>query len=268
MRKLFFGIGIVAIPFVIFSLFMYFIQDNILFQPDPLPTDYNYAFKQDFKEFNLTAQDSAQLNALHFYAENPKGVILYFHGNAGNLARWGHIASRYTAYNFDVIVMDYRSYGKSSGTPDQESMYSDAQLFYDYAQQEYPNCHILVYGRSLGTSVSTYLAAKNNPNALILETPFYSIKDIANTRFRYLPVQWLLKYDFPSYEYAPLVTCPSLVLHGTDDSVVPYSSGKKLHEAFEFHDTELITIPKGRHNNLAEFETFNEALANFLNRFN
>ncbi len=264
MRKVVFGVAIVSVPYLFFALFMYFIQDNILFQPQPLPADYEFSFNAKFKEFNVITPDSASLNALHFYNPNPKGVILYFHGNAGNLARWGGIASGYVQYGYDVIVMDYRSYGKSTGSPNQESMYADAQLFYNYAKQHYPEDDILVYGRSLGTSVSTFLAAQNNPERLILETPFYSIKDVANTRFRYLPVQWLLKYDFPSYKYAPLVNCPALILHGTNDAVVPYSSGKRLYESFAMPNAELITIAKGKHNNLNEFETFNEAISRFL----
>lgn len=264
MRKVFFGIAIITIPYLFFSLFMYFIQDNILFQPQPLAQDHNYVFQTDFKEFNLTTPDSIQLNALHFYAANPKGLILYFHGNAGNLERWGHIASRYVAYNYDVIVMDYRSYGKSTGSPSEATMYADSQLFYDYAKTLYPENDILVYGRSLGTTVSTYLAAQNNPERLILETPLYSVKDVANTRFRYLPIQWLLKYDFPSYKYAAQVQCPALVLHGTKDGVVPFSSGKRLYEAFNASLAQFVTIQDGQHNNLIEFEAFNVAVKQFL----
>lgn len=264
MRRLFFGVAILIIPYTVFSVFMYFIQDNILFQPQPLAADYQYQFEKEFEEFNLWTPDSISLNALHFKVPNPKGVILYYHGNAGNLARWGQIASRYTAYNYDVVVMDYRGYGKSGGNPSEETMYADAQFLYDHVKKSYPEKQITVFGRSLGTTVSTYLAAQNKPGRLILETPFYSIQDIANTRFRYLPVQWLIKYDFPSFEYAPQVACPTLILHGTRDGVVPFSSGQRLYLEFKPAYAHFVTIQDGRHNNLNDYPLYHTSLDQFI----
>lgn len=264
MRKLFFGVAIITIPYAVFSLFMYFIQDNIMFQPQPLAQEFEYQFEAEFEEFNLWTPDSIALNALHFKVENPKGVILYYHGNAGNLARWGQIASQYTAYNYDVVVMDYRGYGKSGGSPSEDSMYADAQVFYDYVKARYPENKITVFGRSLGTSVSTFLAAQNKPDRLILETPFHSIQDVANTRFRYLPVQWLIKYEFPSFQYAPAVNCPTLILHGTRDGVVPFSSGQRLYLEFKPGYVHFVTIPEGRHNNLDEFDIYHNSLDQFI----
>ncbi|MDC7998249.1 alpha/beta hydrolase [Gilvibacter sediminis] len=264
MRKLFFGIAILTIPYTVFSLFMYFIQDNIMFQPQTLAADYKYAFNTEFEEFNLWTPDSVALNALHFKVADPKGLILYYHGNAGNLARWGGIAEQYTKYGYDVMVMDYRGYGKSGGSPAEATLYSDAQLFYEHAKKQYREQDILVFGRSLGTSVSTFLAAENTPGQLILETPFHSIEDVANTRFRYLPVQWLIKYDFPSYKYAPEVNCATLILHGTRDGVVPFSSGQRLFLEFKPANVQFITIPEGRHNNLGEFQLYHKSLDLFI----
>lgn len=264
MRRLFFGLAILIIPYTVFSVFMYFIQDNILFQPTPLQGNFEYRFESEFEEFNLYTPDSIALNALHFKVPQAKGVIVYYHGNSGNLARWGQIAMQYTAYKYDVIVMDYRGYGKSGGSPSEESMYADAQVFYDYAKRHYPESQITVFGRSLGTSVSTYLAAQNKPNRLILETPFYSIQDIANTRFRYLPVQWLIKYEFPSFQYAPAVSCPTLILHGTRDGVVPFSSGQRLFMEFKPAFAHFVTIPDGRHNNLTDYPIYHSSLDQFI----
>lgn len=264
MRKLFFGVAIFTIPYTVFSIFMYFIQDNIMFQPQPLASDHVYQFESKFEEFNLWTPDSIALNALHFKVPEPKGVILYYHGNAGNLDRWGGIAEQYTRYGYDVIVMDYRGYGKSGGEPAEPSMYADAQLFYDHAKGQYPEQNITVFGRSLGTSVSTFLAAENKPGRLILETPFYSIEDIANTRFRYLPVQWIIKYEFPSFQYAPAVNCPTLILHGTRDGVVPFSSGQKLFMEFKPAYAHFVTIEEGRHNNLGEFDKYRASLDQFI----
>ena len=107
-------------------------QESMLFLPTTLPQDHTYSFKHNFEELFLTADDGAVLNGIHFKLEEPKGVILYFHGNAGDLQRWGTITSYFVEKNYDVVVMDYRTYGKSTGDRSEEAFYSDGQLFYNY----------------------------------------------------------------------------------------------------------------------------------------
>jgi len=138
---------------------LYFFQEKIIFLPSKLPQDYSYSFSEPFKEFNLAAKDGAKLNGLHFKRENPKGVILYFHGNAGDLARWGEIATFFAQKEYDIVVMDYRTYGKSTGKLSEDALFKDAQLFYDYTLDKYKEEDIIVYGRSLGASIATYTAS-------------------------------------------------------------------------------------------------------------
>lgn len=264
MRKLFIALIVITLPYALFSLFMYSIQDKIMFQPEVLPQDYNYSFPGDFQEINLKTKEGIVLNSLHFKVPDPKGFILYYHGNAGNLSRWGNIVQRYVHLGYEVLVMDYRGYGKSTGSPSEDALYKDAQLFYDYAKTAVDEQQIIVYGRSLGTAMATKMAAVNNPNKLILETPFYSIKDVANTRFRYLPIQWLLKYSFPSFSYAAKVHCPTIIIHGTKDVIVPFTSGERLYKEFDPSQTTFVSVPEGEHNNLVEFDTFHEAIDQFL----
>ena len=160
--------------------------------------------------------------------KNPKGVMLYFHGNAGDLSRWGTIAEYFVAKHYDVLVMDYRTYGKSTGKLSEQTFYDDAQFCYDYLLKSYSENEITIYGRSLGTGISTFLASKNKPKQLILETPYYSILDVAKQRFPIFPVSSLLKYKFPSHEFIKKVNCPITIFHGTEDAVVPYTSAEKL----------------------------------------
>ncbi len=264
MRKFLIFLLVLTIPYALFSLLMYSIQDKIMFQPDVLPVDYGFSFESDFKEVNIKTIDDISLNALHFTTPNAKGFIVYYHGNAGNLSRWGKIVERYVKLGYEVLVMDYRGYGKSEGQPSEKTLYADAQLFYDYAKARVNEQQIIVYGRSLGTALAVKMAAENNPSKLILETPFYSVKDVANTRFRYLPVQWLLKYTFPSFSYAPQVKCETLIVHGTNDDIVPYASGERLYNEFNPAQTAFVTIPQGKHNNLVEFDAFHLAIQDFL----
>ena len=111
---------------------LYFLQEKILFRPTVLNQTYVFKFSHPFEELFLKADDNAVINALHFKAEEPKGIILYFHGNKGSLKRWGEIAMFFAKEQYDVVIMDYRSYGKSTGELKEEYLYNDGQLFYNY----------------------------------------------------------------------------------------------------------------------------------------
>ena len=108
------------------------------------------------------------------------------------------------------------------------------------------------------------MASKNNPKQLILETPYYSIADVAKNRFPLFPVKKLLKYKFPTYQYIQTIKCPITIFHGTDDALVPYSSGQKLTQ-FNLNNLDFITIQDGKHNNLIEFETYHDNISKLLN---
>lgn len=235
---------------------VYFFQERLIFLPTKLSQDYTYSFQADFDEIFLKADDGANLNALHFHAVEPKGVILYFHGNAGDLSRWGEIVLPFVKLRYDVLVMDYRNYGKSTGKISEEALYHDAQLFYNYLDDTYKANDIIVYGRSLGASIATQLASKNQSKKLILETPFYSLLDAAKGRFPFLPLKPLLRYEMPSHTFIQEVECPIRIFHGTDDSVVSYASGKKLFDSIPQSDKKMYTVPNGNHNNLSDFEAY------------
>ncbi|WP_461598906.1 alpha/beta hydrolase [Winogradskyella sp.] len=250
--------------YIMIASALYFLQEKLMFLPTTLEQNYQYQFDQPFEELFFKTEEDAIINALHFKTENPKGVILYFHGNAGDLSRWGIITEYFVERSYDVLVMDYRTYGKSSGKLSEEAFYNDAQYCYDYLLKDYSENEITLYGRSLGTGIASYLASENTPKQLILETPYYSIEDIANHRFPFFPVKQLLKYRFPSYQYLKKTNCPITIIHGTEDNVVPYSSAKKLSE-LEINHLDFITIKNGNHNNLVEFAEYHSAIAEVLN---
>ncbi len=184
---------LVVILFVLLNIYgllcgvIYFFQENLIFLPTVLAQAHVYKMDNSFEEVTLESNDDAQLNGLHFKVENPKGVVLYFHGNAGDLQRWGQLTEFFVEKKYSVIVMDYRGYGKSTGKKSMESLYADTQIWYDYAKQFYKESEITVYGRSLGTTFATFIASENNPKNLILESPFYSIEEVAKSRFPFLP---------------------------------------------------------------------------------
>ncbi len=235
-------------------------QDKFIFQATRLSADHVFRFNQPFSEHFIKTPDNETLNALLFPAvENSKGLILYFHGNAGDLQRWGQYASDFTSLGYDILMIDYRGYGKSTGTPSEKLLYDDALTISKWADT-IPHSKLIIYGRSLGTGVATNLATKVNADLLVLETPFYELKDAVNV--------WLrpavdLKHEFPNYNFLTQVKCRKVIIQGTDDSVVPYSSAIKLKPLLGPAD-EFVVIEDGQHNNLTEFPVFHETLKRVL----
>lgn len=247
--------------YIMIGTSLYLLQEKLLFHPTVLAQDYKYSFKYPFEELFLKTDDDAVINALHFKAEASKGVILYFHGNAGDLSRWGIITEYFVAKGYDVLVMDYRTYGKSIGKLSETAMYNDAQMCYDYLKKSYTEENITIYGRSLGTGITTKLAAENNPKQIVLETPYYSIVDVAKSRFPIVPVKYLMHYKFLSHNYFNKVNCPVTIFHGTDDLVVPYESAQKLFVTKNpEQNISFITIENGGHNNLIDFEAYHQRI--------
>lgn len=252
------------------ELLKYF-QEKVVFLPVILPHDHTYDFENDFEEYLWDTPFEGKINALHFKIENPKGVIVYFHGNADNLHRWGKIAVEFTKFGYDVLVMDYRGYGKSSGPRNEEYLYSDAQFFYDFAKENYGENKIIVYGRSLGGAFATKIAGENQPKMVILEATFYNLQDIVN---RWLPgkvtdkVSPKMTYHFLSNQNILKIKVPLYHFHGTKDSVVPLKSGKKLFEVFEKEHPKIpkkfIEIKGGTHEDLIKYDEFVEEMKKIL----
>tara|TARA_R110002126_G_scaffold223276_2_gene368314 strand:+ start:285 stop:1109 length:825 start_codon:yes stop_codon:yes gene_type:complete len=243
---------------------LYFFQEKMLFLPTVLAQDYEYQFLYPFEELFFNTEDEAVINAVYFKAENPKGVILYFHGNAGDLSRWGLVTEYFVEKQYDVLVIDYRTYGKSTGKLSEQALYHDAQYCYDYLKNRYSESDITIYGRSLGTGIATYIASKNRPKQLILETPYHSVLDVAQSRFPMFPVKQLLKYKLPSYQYIKQVNCPITIFHGTADAVVPFASAEKLYNLSIKEQTTFIAIENGNHGNLISFDAYKNQIKKIL----
>ena len=246
------------------SASLYFLQEKLIFLPTTLEQSFKYEFNYPFKELFLKTDDKAIINALHFKVQQPKGVILYFHGNAGDLNRWGKITEFLVEKQYDVLVIDYRTYGKSIGPLSEQALYNDAQFCYDYLLKQYQESDIVLYGRSLGSGIASYLASRNKPRQLILETPYYSLFDFARKRFPVFPLKLLMKYEMPSYKYIKQISCSITMFHGTHDSIIPIESAIKLHEEAQNKNVSLIIIEGGKHNNLIDFEVFHNHLNKIL----
>ncbi|MBD98834.1 MAG: alpha/beta hydrolase [Verrucomicrobia bacterium] len=244
---------------------LFYFQERILFLSVPLSKNHIFQYETPSEEIYLQTPDSILLNGLHFKKRNPKGVILYFHGNAGNLKRWARLTCPLRKYPYDLFLLDYRGYGKSGGIYDEDMMYKDALLAYDYLNERYDADSIIIYGRSLGSTFGTYVASNRNAKYLILETPFYGLKKMLVDGFIFYTLDKYLRYNFPTYLFAPNVQCPVFLFHGTDDLIVPYEQSTLLEQRFiNASSSSLISIEGGHHNDLVKYPVFHNTLDSLL----
>lgn len=248
--------------FIVLLLIAYYMQERLIFFPEKLPQDYTFNFQETYEEVYLTSGE-ATIHALHFKVNKPKGVVLYFHGNAGSLRGWGTLAPDFISKGYSLFIIDYRGFGKSTGKISEQALHEDAQAAYNYLLQLYSPQDIIIYGRSIGTGLATRLASEVQSRMLILETPFYSFVHVAGYHFAFLPVSLLLKYTFQSDKWIDKVNVPVYIIHGTADEVVPYTSGLKLAEKAGSKAT-MITIKGGSHNNLSAFPQYHQVMEEVL----
>jgi len=243
---------------------LYLVQDLLFFHPKKLPSSHRFQFEHPFTELNIPIEER-NLNVVQFHtpAPNRKGIVLYFHGNMRNIERYANQAPLFTQNGFDVWMVDYPGFGKSTGKRTEEVMYDDARLLHAMALKEVSTDSIVIYGRSIGTGVASYLAAHQPCQQLILETPYYSIEAIAKHYAPIFPVKWLMNYRFPIYEYLPQVKAPVTILHGTRDEIIPYRQAQRLSA---IKGVALVTIPSGKHNNLSSAPLFQQTLSRLLTR--
>jgi len=241
---------------------LYLVQDLLFFHPKKLPITHRFQFDQPFTELNIPIENR-NLNVVQFHSSTPdrKGIVLYFHGNMRNIERYADQAPLFTKNGYDVWMVDYPGFGKSTGKRTEEVMYGDAQLLYSMALKETAADNLVIYGRSIGTGVASYLAAHQPCQQLILETPYYSIESIAKHYAPIFPVKSLMNYRFPINEYLTQVKVPITILHGTRDEVIPYRQAQRL-AAIE--GVKLVTIPKAKHNNLSSYPLFRQTLTELL----
>ncbi|WP_291865324.1 alpha/beta fold hydrolase [Maribacter sp.] len=256
---------IIGVLYIAIAALAYYNQEKLVFMPSKMPMNHTYDFCQPFEEFWIDTEDGSKLNAVHIKNESDKGVVLYFHGNSGNISHLGHVANRITEKGYDAILIDYRKFGKSSGALSENAIYEDAKLAYDYTLSKYSEDKIVLYGRSFGTGVASFLAANKKPSKLILESPFYSAVSLGQHRFPFLPIDWLSNFKFPSNEFVQNINCPVFVFHGTEDRVIPFTSGKQLFDEIPGNNKKFYAIKNAGHNYLQDFNTFKIGLAEALN---
>lgn len=200
---------IVFIVYFVISILLYYLQDFFLFKPEKLPEDFRFLYEnQVVEEYHLTTRDGAVLNGLHFKVAKPIGLVLYLKGNSKSIKGWGKFAVDFTRLNYDVIMVDYRGFGKSTGKRSQKAIKRDLQFIYDKIKERVAEKHIILYGRSLGSGFAAKLASMNNPKMLILDAPYYSLTKVTGRYMPFMPLSVILKYPMPTYKWLKYVELP------------------------------------------------------------
>jgi hypothetical protein len=263
MKWIFYLIVTIILLYLFLLLFVYAFQQRMVFQPIRLPTQFAYPFTAPFEEHWLDTEDGERINALYFpAAARSRGIILYLHGNKGNLQRWAAYHETFNRMEYDFFIFDYRGFGKSSGSPSEEGIYKDSEAAYKWIKQRHPEKEVIIYGRSLGTGPACYLAETQAARQLILETPFTSMSCVVRSKALFPIPGSLLKFEFPNQERLSSIHLPVHIFMAGADRLIPASCTFPL--AALIPEGNFITIEGGGHKNLSSFPEYHYWLEKML----
>ena len=219
-----------------------------------------------YQELALVTVDGVHLHGWYVPVPAARGVILFAHGNAGNISHRLDTIDLFHRLGFNVLIFDYRGYGNSEGRPSERGTYLDVAAAWRELTEHRGIAadRIVVFGRSLGGAVAAWLASRQQPAGLILESTFTSLPDLAAQIYPYVPARALLRYRYATAKYLARVSVPRLVIHSRDDDVVPFSHGKAL---ARIAGVELLEL-HGSHSDgfLRSAEIYLDGLERFLTR--
>ncbi|SHI47047.1 alpha/beta hydrolase [Aquimarina spongiae] len=255
----------VVVIYIIISVALYYLQEYFIFKPEKLDKDFEFYYNnQTVEEYNLKTRDGAIINGLHFKVEKPKGVVLYLKGNSKSIKGWGKFAVDFTRHGYEVVMLDYRGFGKSTGRRSFKALKRDLQFVYNKIKEKVNEKYIILYGRSMGSGFAAKLASINNPKMLILDAPYYSLTKVAAKFIPFMPVSLIMRYPIPTYKWLKYVNCPIHIIHGTHDKLIPFKSSVKLSK-IRPKLTRLYTVIGGGHKNLNNFESYHRMLGEIIN---
>jgi len=229
------GVWIVSIVigiYVVIAALLFIFQSHYVYYPERVLSADPSSIGLQFESVSFETADGVKLFGWFIPSQSARGVLLFFHGNAGNISHRLESIQIFHQLGLDVFIFDYRGYGQSEGKPSEQGTYKDAEAAWRYLVEERQTnpSQVIVFGRSLGGVVASWLAQSRTPGALILESTCTSLGDIAATLYPYLPVRLLLRFEYNTAEYLGRVNCPVLIVHSRDDEIMPFSHGRRLFE--------------------------------------
>ncbi len=237
--------------YALLTAFIYFRQSSMIYFPN-MPGRALTATPQQlgmqYEEVEFTAEDGVGLHDWFVPAAEAKASLLFFHGNAGNISHRLESIAIFNSLGLDVFIFDYRGYGQSQGKTSEEGTYRDAEAAWSYLTETRGVAAdgIIVFGRSLGSSIAAWIASRRDPAGLIVESGFSSVPSMAQRLYPFLPVRWLAKFRYDTAGYVSSLSCPLLVVHSKHDEIIPYAEGRAVYDAAPA-DKRFLEI-RGGHN--------------------
>jgi len=255
----------IIIIYCAIGIALYYLQDFFLFHPEKLDSNYIFQLNERYVELKIPVNKQDTISLVKFLPENSvrKGIVLYYHGNMKNIEHYASYTGMFLKYGYEVWMGDYPGFGKTTGTRTEEKILQHARIIQAMAATNCGSDSIIIYGKSFGTGVATYVASYAHAKALVLETPYYSIPSLfAHYAFIY-PVNYMSNYKIPTYEYLQDVKFPLIIFHGTGDDVIPYYNARRLITFLKKED-KFITIKGGGHNTLGNSQEYKVIMDSLL----
>ena len=258
-------LGIVAGGYVLVLAILFAGQRQMVFVPDPaapaLPPDLA---ARGVRAMHVPAMDGTPLLVWVVPAGPGERTMLYLHGNGGNLGDRAARVRALAGQGFGLMLLEWRGYGGNPGAPSEAGFVSDAHgAMAALAAQGAGPEQVILYGESVGSGIAVRIAAERRVAALVLESPYTSLLDLARARFWWAPVGWLMRDPVQALPLMPAVRAPVLVIQGARDTIVPPAMGRAMAAASP--GAQLWTAPEGGHNDLAAHGAMAVVLA-FLRR--
>lgn len=265
MKRWWTWLRILILIYCVIGIVLYYLQDYILFHPVEVDQKKAYAFSIPHKEVNIPYSANSTMHIVQFTVpDSPRrGVVLYFHGNKKNISWYARFAPVFTKNRWEVWMIDYPGFGKSTGVFTEQKLYDWALTLYKLARANFPPDSIVIYGKSMGTGIASQLASIRDCRHLVLETPYFDMPSIIDNYLPIYPVDKMIHYKLPTWKYLQNVTAPVTILHGTDDWIIPYRNAKRLKPYLKSNDV-FVTVEDGNHNNLYTFPLVTHTLDSLL----
>jgi fermentation-respiration switch protein FrsA (DUF1100 family) len=253
------------------ALYLYVFQERFIYFPE-LPSRQVTATPADiglaFEAVRLGTADGETLAGWYIPAPAARGTLLYLHGNGGNIGHRLDPIAVFHRLGLNILIIDYRGYGASSGKPGEAGTYQDALAAWDYLTQEkrHPPERIVLFGESLGGSIAAWLAARQTPAGLVLYASFTSVPELAQALYPIFPAALLARYRYDTRAALGSVRCPLLILHSPEDEIIPFSHGQALLTAAR--EPKRLVELRGGHNDalLLSREVYSQAVGAFLQK--
>jgi fermentation-respiration switch protein FrsA (DUF1100 family) len=268
LQNLVYLLFLVAVCYGALALYLFIMQPRLLYYPDMPGRELEAtpaAVGLAYEDIVLQTTDDVRLHAWFIPAAKPRATVLFCHGNAGNISHRLDSIRLLHSLGLQVLIFDYRGYGASEGRPSEKGTYRDVDAAWQYLRRilGLPEERIILFGRSLGAAVAADLASRTRPAAVILESAFTSVPDMAAGIYPWLPVRLLSRYRYDNLDKVARITRPLLVVHSREDEIVPFAHGERLFR--QARDPKQFLEMNGGHNEA--FQSSRKAYTHGLKSF-